>query len=334
VTNWICVQGTVGASPPPLTLVPTLTRWRSRFEFIDFISSPVAIVAIVSSPLCTSIRFLPSSDSRCPIFVSFHPPAALRGSPFLPSTTPSPRRPITHRSLDLRTRRFRFSLSSPASTPRELAIYQSKQDFIPEGTQSTSRQQTTCSSTARILSNPRTRDPVHRHNALRNRGLENCAAQARLAVGFPSSVTRNWMGLLRQGTDDGDHTGATVRVERPHCSTCSQGGKWMPTYPGLSLEAPPLTGAATSRPSTSPRFSRTTSTVRPRLPPYRETGTLLTRSSADIFVDNVHIELSLWDTAGQEEFDRLRSLSYGTIQPPLPAARQILALMLTGCCDR
>ena len=31
---------------------------------------------------------------------------------------------------------------------------------------------------------------------------------------------------------------------------------------------------------------------------------------ADIFVDNVHIELSLWDTAGQEEFDRLRSLSY------------------------
>lgn len=33
----------------------------------------------------------------------------------------------------------------------------------------------------------------------------------------------------------------------------------------------------------------------------------------DIFVDNVHIELSLWDTAGQEEFDRLRSLSYGTV---------------------
>ncbi|KAG6005286.1 hypothetical protein E4U21_000261 [Claviceps maximensis] len=30
----------------------------------------------------------------------------------------------------------------------------------------------------------------------------------------------------------------------------------------------------------------------------------------DIFVDSVHIELSLWDTAGQEEFDRLRSLSY------------------------
>ncbi|KAF2807458.1 uncharacterized protein BDZ99DRAFT_392370 [Mytilinidion resinicola] len=30
----------------------------------------------------------------------------------------------------------------------------------------------------------------------------------------------------------------------------------------------------------------------------------------DIYIDNVHVELSLWDTAGQEEFDRLRSLSY------------------------
>lgn len=37
---------------------------------------------------------------------------------------------------------------------------------------------------------------------------------------------------------------------------------------------------------------------------------------ADIFVDSVHIELSLWDTAGQEEFDRLRSLSYGQFGPP------------------
>ncbi|KAG0154071.1 hypothetical protein PDIDSM_1451 [Penicillium digitatum] len=30
----------------------------------------------------------------------------------------------------------------------------------------------------------------------------------------------------------------------------------------------------------------------------------------DIFVDKIHVELSLWDTAGQEEFDRLRALSY------------------------
>ena len=37
-------------------------------------------------------------------------------------------------------------------------------------------------------------------------------------------------------------------------------------------------------------------------------------SLSDIFVDNIHMELSLWDTAGQEEFDRLRSLSYDDTQ--------------------
>ncbi|KAJ5124211.1 Small GTPase superfamily Ras type [Penicillium bovifimosum] len=38
---------------------------------------------------------------------------------------------------------------------------------------------------------------------------------------------------------------------------------------------------------------------------------VFTRGRAlDIFVDNIHVELSLWDTAGQEEFDRLRALSY------------------------
>lgn len=30
----------------------------------------------------------------------------------------------------------------------------------------------------------------------------------------------------------------------------------------------------------------------------------------DIFIDGQQIQLSLWDTAGQEEFDKLRSLSY------------------------
>ncbi|EJU03901.1 hypothetical protein DACRYDRAFT_65013 [Dacryopinax primogenitus] len=30
----------------------------------------------------------------------------------------------------------------------------------------------------------------------------------------------------------------------------------------------------------------------------------------DLVVDDTQVELSLWDTAGQEEFDRLRSLSY------------------------
>lgn len=39
-----------------------------------------------------------------------------------------------------------------------------------------------------------------------------------------------------------------------------------------------------------------------------------TYARSDIFVDNIHMELSLWDTAGQEEFDRLRSLSYDDTQ--------------------
>ena len=51
---------------------------------------------------------------------------------------------------------------------------------------------------------------------------------------------------------------------------------------------------------------RTTCMVRS----FQTTLTLLSLLGSDIFVDNVHIELSLWDTAGQEEFDRLRSLSY------------------------
>lgn len=41
---------------------------------------------------------------------------------------------------------------------------------------------------------------------------------------------------------------------------------------------------------------------------------LLAHPLPDIFVDNIHMELSLWDTAGQEEFDRLRSLSYDDTQ--------------------
>ena len=40
------------------------------------------------------------------------------------------------------------------------------------------------------------------------------------------------------------------------------------------------------------------------------TASRLLTAPSDIFVDNVSMELSLWDTAGQEEFDRLRSLSY------------------------
>ncbi|EON67667.1 rho family, other [Coniosporium apollinis CBS 100218] len=44
--------------------------------------------------------------------------------------------------------------------------------------------------------------------------------------------------------------------------------------------------------------------------PLRSEPTVFENYVHDIFIDNVHVELSLWDTAGQEEFDRLRSLSY------------------------
>lgn len=50
--------------------------------------------------------------------------------------------------------------------------------------------------------------------------------------------------------------------------------------------------------------------LRPRYDNSHPINPLAHTHSPDLFVDNVHVELSLWDTAGQEEFDRLRALSY------------------------
>lgn len=134
MTNWICVQGIVGglgASPPPIDPGPYAkrpTRWRSRFEFIDFISSPVAIFAILSSPLhfAPVFAFCLLLTLVSPFLYLSAPPPPYAGPSFLPSTTP----------ID-----YTFGVStcdpgassspspSPASTPRELATTRSKQDL-------------------------------------------------------------------------------------------------------------------------------------------------------------------------------------------------------------
>jgi GTPase SAR1 family protein len=51
----------------------------------------------------------------------------------------------------------------------------------------------------------------------------------------------------------------------------------------------------------------------------------------DVYVDNTHIELSLWDTAGQEEFDRLRSLSYSDTHTIMLCFSVSTSLLVAHC---
>lgn len=85
-------------------------------------------------------------------------------------------------------------------------------------------------------------------------------------------------------------TEATVLAAKHHCS----------------MSSPEVTSQQSSKHAASTCQPDTTS---PDNPSHSE-PTVFENYVHDIFIDNTHVELSLWDTAGQEEFDRLRSLSY------------------------
>jgi GTPase SAR1 family protein len=76
----------------------------------------------------------------------------------------------------------------------------------------------------------------------------------------------------------------------------------------------------TNRPSSRTTAS-TSVTFAPLLPSLFAVLTL----SRPTAVDNTTIELSLWDTAGQEDFDKLRSLSYADTEV-------ILLCFCVRCC--
>lgn len=244
-----------------------LTRWRSRFEFIDFISSPVAIFAILSplhfAPVFAFCLLLTLVAHFC-IFPP--PPAALRGS-FIPSIDDTDRSHIW--SLDLRSRRFHFSISISSfdSTRASYKPIQTRPHF--------QRLSAHVPPASRLID--RSSHPIE-SNDLRSRPSTQCLAES----GAPKrcSASSSCCGFSLFG-DEGLDTRqglTTAGIQGRRCVwkdlTAQRVHKgvsgWMPTYPGLSLEAPPLTGTATSRPSTSPRCSRTTSTVRPRSSPNRK----------------------------------------------------------------